>query len=428
MTRSRHSKVMALECLRCGADYDAGFHLDSRGCPRCQPQAPSNFAIRYTQEALAARAWKPGAASRGLAKYADFLPVEANEFTTLHEGDTPLVPAAQLGASLGITELYLKDEGRNPTWSHKDRFSAVSVSFARGIGATTVATASSGNAGASLAAYAAKAKLPCVALTFEKALGPMVEQIRRYGAMVLPLPNPEDRWPLLAEGVRRFGWFAASPFAGPVVGSHPVGIEGYKTIAFEIVEQLGRAPDWVVVPTAYGDVLSGVFRGFEDLAGLGVIERVPRMVAAEIHGSLNATINAGGDRVLQMPKDRNTRAVSIGVTQSSYQALSVLRRSAGIAVTIPEDRLLEWQARLAHEEGVLSELSSAASVAGAASLRNDGVIASADTVICVLTASGLKDLTMTPNRNQHAGDLRSFENALEFLRHEYGFVATSTLG
>jgi threonine synthase len=427
MTCAKRSKVMALACLRCGADHDVGLPLDSRGCPRCYPQAPANFGIRYTQEARAARAWTSTASSPGLARRADFLPVEAEDFTTLQEGDTPLIAAARLGASLGVAELYLKDEGRNPTWSHKDRFSAVAVAYARRIGAATLATASSGNAGASLAAYAAKANLPCVALTFEKAVGPMVEQMRRYGAMVLPLPRPEDRWPLLAEGVRRFGWFPGSPFAGPVVGSHPIGIEGYKTIAFEIVEQLGRVPDWVVIPTAYGDVLSGVLRGFQDLVDLGVTARLPRMAAAEIHGSLDATIRTGGDRVPQVRKEHETRAVSIGVAQSSYQALAAVRRSGGAAVKIPEDQLLEWQARLAREEGVLSELSSAAAVAGAAALRRDGVITPADTVVCVLTASGLKDLTEMPRRAQGAADLHSFENALAFLQREYGFAATPTV-
>src|SRR5262249_17864639 len=117
MTRSTRSKVVALACLRCGADHDVALPLDSRGCPRCQAEAPSNVAVRYAQEALAARGWKTGDGRQGLARYADFLPVAAEELTTLGEGDTPLIPATRLGASLGLTELYLKDEGRNPTWS-----------------------------------------------------------------------------------------------------------------------------------------------------------------------------------------------------------------------------------------------------------------------------------------------------------------------
>ncbi|WP_091968250.1 pyridoxal-phosphate dependent enzyme [Bradyrhizobium shewense] len=129
--------------------------------------------------------------------------------------------AERVGDSVKCPQLFFKEESRNPTWSHKDRFSCVAVSHARKIGARTIATASTGNAGASLAAYAAKAGLPCVVLTSQAASGLMTEQIKRYGAMVVPLPEGSQCWPVLEEGVRRLGWYATSPFVAPSSAAIP---------------------------------------------------------------------------------------------------------------------------------------------------------------------------------------------------------------
>jgi threonine synthase len=187
------------------------------------------------------------------------LPCDEDDAVSLGEGLSPLLPASAIGEKLGVPNLLIKDEGRNPTWSHKDRFSTVAVSAARLQGAQVVATASSGNAGASLAAYASAAGLRCVVATFSGTTGPMLAKIRKYGATVVVLSAKTDRWTFLAEGVTRFGWFAASPFHAPVVGSHPVGIEGYKTIAYEIVEQINGVPDWCAIPVCYGDALVGIW-------------------------------------------------------------------------------------------------------------------------------------------------------------------------
>ena len=176
-----------------------------------------------------------------LWRYAKRMPFDAPEAVSLGEGLTPLLPAERLAAQLGVFRLFIKNEGYNPTWSHKDRFSTVAVTAARELGAGVVATSSTGNAGASLAAYAAKAGLTCVVATLAGSAGPMLAQIRKHGAQVVPFDKKSDRWAFLEEGVKRFGWYVTSPYRQPVVGSHPVGIEGYKTIAFEIVEQMHGA-------------------------------------------------------------------------------------------------------------------------------------------------------------------------------------------
>jgi threonine synthase len=298
-----------------------------------------------------------------------------------------------MGRALGVPNLFIKDEGRNPTWSHKDRFSTVAVSLARSSGARVVATASSGNAGASLAAYAAKAGLRCVVVTFAGTAGAMLTQIKKYGAKIVPLADKSQRWPLLAAGVERFGWFATSPFQAPVVGSHPMGIEGYKTLAYEIFEQMhGSAPDWCVLPVCYGDALAGLFEGFVDLLEQGSIDRIPRLVAAEIHGSLSAALASTPDAVAEVPATFKTLAVSIGTTRSTFQALRALRLSGGTAVRVGNDGLIALQQQLAASEGIFAELASVTPLAAIETLRRQGVIAASDRVVAVVTASGLKDI------------------------------------
>jgi threonine synthase len=383
--------ITGFTCIRCGASYPATVEIDSKGCPACLDTAPANLKPVYANVADVPSI--PVNPTQSLWRYAHALPCAAENAVSLGEGQTPLIEATRIGELLGVTNLAIKDEGRNPTWSHKDRFSTVAVSVARTQGARVVATASSGNAGASLAAYAARAGLACVVTTFGGATGAMLAQIRKYGATVLPLVNKMDRWTMLAEAATRHGWFITSPYHAPVVGSHVLGIEGYKTIAYEIVDQSGGiAPDWCVLPVCYGDALSGVWMGFQELFAQRAIERLPRMVAAEVHGSLARALATGGDRLEERSMAFESLAVSIGAPRSTYQALKALRESSGRAVPVTNDGLVAMQERLARSEGIFAELASVAPLIAVARLCRDGVIARNDRVVAVVTASGLKDL------------------------------------
>lgn len=393
--------VIGFTCIRCGASYPATVEIDSRGCPACLNTAPANLKPLYARDADLASitANKP----RSLWRYAHAMPCAAEDAVSLGEGQTPLIEATRIGELLGVANLTIKDEGRNPTWSHKDRFSTVAVSVARAQGARVVATASSGNAGASLAAYAARAGLDCVVTTFAGAAGAMLAQIRKYGATVLPLVNKMDRWTMLDEAATRYGWFIASPYHAPVVGSHALGIEGYKTIAYEIVEQSGGVvPDWCILPVCYGDALAGVWMGFQELFEQRVIARLPKMVAAEVHGSLARALAAGVDRLEEHNMAFESLAVSIGAPRSTYQALKALRESSGCAVPVTNDGLVAMQERLASSEGIFAELASVTPLVAVAQLCRDGIIARDDRVVAIATASGLKDLDRSVG--QHVDD------------------------
>lgn len=419
---SEHSKehapgaanVVGLTCIRCCASYPASLEIDSRGCPACRDAAPANLRPVYASP-VDPRSIAPNAPS-SLWRYAHALPCSLEDAVSLGEGQTPLIAAARIGRALGARNLFIKDEGRNPTWSHKDRFSTVAVSVARAQGAKVVATASSGNAGASLAAYAARAGLSCVVATFGGSATAMQAQIRKYGATVFPLADKMDRWTLLAEAATRYGWFIASPYHAPVIGSHPLGIEGYKTIAYEIVEQSGgAAPDWCVLPVCYGDALFGVWTGFQELFAQGAISRLPRMAAAEVHGSLAQALATGSDRLEERSPAVESLAVSIGAPRSTYQALKALRESSGRAVPVNNDGLVEMQERLARDEGIFAELASVTPLLALARLREGGVIAPDDHVVAVVTASGLKDLDRSVGQAGHDTIFRSTDDAWDWL-------------
>lgn len=406
--------IVGFACLRCSASYPATAAIDSRGCPACHDVAPANLRPVYDRP-VGPRV-NAATPPRSLWRFAHALPCTARDAVSLGEGETPLIEAKRVGRMLGVPRLAIKDEGRNPTWSHKDRFSTVAVSVARAQGAQVVATASSGNAGASLAAYAARAGIPCVVTTFPGSTGAMLAQVRKYGATVLPLVNKMDRWTLLAEAATRYGWFIASPYRAPVVGSHPLGIEGYKTIAYELVEQSdGIAPDWCVLPVCYGDALSGVWAGFQELFAQGMISSLPRMVAAEVHGSLTRALATGSDRLEERSMTFESLAVSIAAPRSAYQALNALRDSSGCAVPVTNDGLVDMQERLAANEGIFAELTSVTPLLAISRLRRDGVIAPEERVVAVVTASGLKDLDRSFRHSADNTVFQSTSDAWEWL-------------
>ncbi len=382
--------VVGLECLRCGSRYEPRHYVSD--CPECHRQAPSNLVVAYESSLTTPRPRPDASAGSGLWRYGDLLPVTKADAVSLGEGGSPLHKLGSIGRTIGVEALLGKDESRNPTWSFKDRLACIAVSVAKSMGASAIVSSSTGNAGAAVAAYAAKAGLPCIVFTAKGAVGPLVTQMRVYGATVVAVANKADRWPLMQHAVRQFGWFPTSPFFGPVVGSNPYGIEGYKTLAYEIAEQMNwQIPDCCVLPVCYGDALIGMWRGFKDMQTLGWIDRVPRMLAAEIYGSLGAAVRDGGDALADMPLTHETVAKSTTATRSTFQALYVLRESGGAATVVGNDAIMQWQQVLAREEGLYVEPASAGAIAGVAQLKATGDIKATDTVVALLTASGLKD-------------------------------------
>ena len=410
-----------LRCTRCGAGYPLSHH--DRDCPACHGEAPSALAVEYDAAMLAPR--PPAPHGRGLWRHGDLLPVDEAEAVSLGEGGTPLLALPQVAARLGLDALYAKDETREPTGSFKDRLACVGVSAARRMGAPLIVSSSSGNAGAAAAAYAARAGLPCIVFTFREAPAPLVTQMRGYGARVVFAERPEDRGTLLREGMRRHGWFSTSPFTDPVTGSNPLAIEGYKTLAYEIAEDMGwDVPEWCVLPVCYGDALAAIRRGFEDMVALGWTRHVPRLVAAEVSGSLGMALASGEDRPPSVRRNAPTVATSIGAPGGTFQSLDALRRTDGRAVTVGDADLMRWQATLGREEGFWIEPSSAAALAAVETLVAEGTIRRADRVVVLATAGGLKDTATAAAAMPPVPVVPTdLDAALAIIRDTYGAAA-----
>jgi threonine synthase len=418
-------RAEALQCLRCGADYSVGRHF--LGCPACRDHGtPTNLAVRYAEADMRAAASRAGTRDgAGMWRYRDLLPVEDEFIVSLNEGGTPLVPVPRLGAQIGIPNLHVKDESRNPTGSFKDRLASAAVSMARQMGADVIVGSSSGNAGAATAAMAARAGMPCVMFTTKRFPLAMRVQMAVYGTCLLAAPTIEDRWLLVAASVEQLGWFPVTVFSYPYFGSSCYGIEGYKTIGYEIVDQLGKVPDDVVFPVGAGDAFSGAWKGLTEYRQAGVIDDLPRMHAAEVYGPLEYALAAGLEDCVQMPTGEvPSVAISVGSNLSTYQALRVLRQSGGSARTATNAQMLQAQRDLAALEGVYVETSSALSVAVLPGLLAEGLVRPEATVVAVLTASGLKDPETTAAHMPEIPECAStLESALKVLAFHYGLEA-----
>ena len=407
----------ALDCVRCGASWPLD-HYD-HACRSCAESGiAANLSVAYGGAAPPDRAALPDRPG-SLWRFADLLPVAAADAVSLGEGATPLVPV-DWGAGPAVE---VKDESRNPSWSFKDRLATVAVSWAKAAGARVVAASSSGNAGAAAAAYAARAGLACVVLTFRGAAGPMVAQMRAAGAMVVECASPDDRWTVLEAAVRAFGWFPTTPFSGPAAGSNPLGIEGYKTLAYEIACQRGwRVPDWCVLPVCYGDALYGMWKGFDEMRRWGWTDRAPRLAAAEVSGSLAAALADGAAMPRPAARGPASVAASIDVRQGTVQAVEALRRSGGVAVALDDAAILDARSRLARRAGLFVEASSAAAFAAIDALRAGGAIRAGAEIAAVATASGLKDFGAAPPPSPAPPAIGAdLDELVRALRDRYGF-------
>ncbi len=331
----------------------------------------------------------------GLFKYRELLPLPAGVTpVSLGEGGTPLVQLDGVAEELGVGRFLIKDETRNPTWSYKDRLAAVAVTKAKHDGTDTVVVASTGNHGAAVAAYAAAAGLRCVALTVASVPLTMKVLMQVYGADVVAVDDLEDRWTLMRAGVRERGWVPVSGIADPPAGSNPWGVDGYKTISSELFEELGAVPDIVVVPTAYGDGIAGIARGFADMVELGRTDRVPQMVAVDPFGAYAAGLEEG--RPVWIERGASV-AFSIATPIATEQGLAAIRASGGTAIGVGDDaEIMEAQRRLA-SAGIYLEASSAISLPAVRRLVEGGRAGPDTTVVVIGTATGLKDVGVTAN-------------------------------
>ena len=319
-------------------------------------------------------------------RYREFLPVsDATPRLSLGEGATPLVHLRRLGDRLGLDRLFAKVEGQNPTGSFKDRGMVVAVAKALEEGAASIICASTGNTSASAAAYGAAAGLETVVVLPRGAIavGKLLQALVA-GARVIAI---EGNFDAALRVVRELA--ADGPRPVTLVNSvNPHRLAGQKTAAFEVCDDLGRAPDVVAIPVGNAGNISAYWAGFREYAEAGRTEGLPRMMGFQAAGA--APIVAG--HPIAEPQTIAT-AIRIGDPASWSKATAARDESGGLIESVTDDAILDVYRSLAREEGIFCEPSSAASVAGVAGLVDEGRLARESTIVCVLTGSGLKDPT-----------------------------------
>lgn len=387
-----------LRCPRCGRTTGGDDRGAYKGCPAC---ARTGRVVAYECDFRASALART--AAPGLWRWSAALPVDARHAVSLGEGDTPLLRLPRVARDVGVKELYVKNEAANPTGSHKDRLAALAVAAARQAGARVVTGASTGNHGAALAAYCAQAGLRCVIFTTAAITDAMRSSIQVTGAELVAAADAETRYELIDEAMQRDGWVVATNASSPPVGSPPIAVEGYKTIAYEMWEQLqGELPDWVVVPVSYGCCLAGIQRGFAELADAELIARPPRLAAVEPFGALQGALASNGEVLGPVPVEP-TAAFSLATRYTTDRAWRALMAAEGVAITVPEEELLDEQLRFGRLSGLYAEVSSSVTIAAVRRLVSVGTIAAKDSVACLLTATGLKDPGTTLRRLPQLG-------------------------
>jgi threonine synthase len=412
-----------LRCLRCGADYPTDAPVDSlRYVCDCRPNQGSDLGtldVQYDYAAIS-RVINPTRMAadpdRSMGRYWPLLPVaDRAQLPPLPVGNTPLLPALRLGQAVGVPHLWIKDDGRNPSASLKDRASTIAVARAQAANCPVVATASTGNAAAALAALAASAGQPTVIFVPKTAPPAKIAQLLVYGSTVLAIDGSYDQaFDLCVAACHEFGWYNRN------TGYNPYMTEGKKTVSFEIVEQLYEfrvrildfgltahqpakiqnpkpklaVPDAVFVSVGDGCIIGGVHKGFCDLLALGWIERMPRLYGVQSTESAALYQAWRNGLTIPEPVQATTRADSISVDapRDAVKALNAVRQSGGAFIAVPDTAILAALLPLARLGGVFAEPAGATAYAGLVQAAQAGLVTPDETIVVINTGSGLKDV------------------------------------
>ncbi|MDG5774940.1 threonine synthase [Haloarculaceae archaeon H-GB2-1] len=380
--------VVALACTRCGRRHDPDSVTYT--CPE-HDGVTGILDVVYDYEGLADRL--PDSLPDGVADMWDFaplLPVGDGPVVSMGEGGTPLLDAPTLSEALGVATL-VKDETGNPTGSTKDRGSSVVVTRARQEGRDVVTCASTGNAAASLAGYAARGDLDCrifvpANVPEGKAVQPLV-----YGADVLAVDGDyDDAYDLCRTVARRRDWYNRS------AAMNPYAMEGKRTLGHELALQGGDDLDWVVLPVGNGCTLAGTWKGLREFERLGLLDDAPAMLGVQAAGS-SAVHDRFHDRE-PSPGETTADSIDVGTPHNAGKACDALVESEGTSVTVTDDAILDAAKTLGGTEGIYAEPASAATVAGVREALERGIVDPSDAVAVVATGTGFKDVASARRR------------------------------
>ena len=376
--------AITLRCRECSREYAiAPRHV----CDFCF--GPVEVAYDYEAIRRVTSRARIEAGPPTLWRYADLLPADPAFRVDLHAGFTPLLKANNLGRRLGLNNLYIKNDTLNPTWSFKDRVVSMAIAKAREFGFDTLACASTGNLANSVAAHAARAGMKAFVfipadLEAGKILGSAI-----YAPMLVAVDGTYDQVNrLCAELGDKYGWAFVN------INVRPFYAEGSRTLAFEVAEQLGwRAPDHCVVPIASGSLFSKVYKGFNELAKVGLIEEAKvRMSGAQAEGCspVAAAWSAGSLNFRPVKPNTIAKSLAIGNPADGYYVLVILRDTGGACPAVSDDEVIEGMKLLAETEGVFAETAGGVVIATLKRLAESGTIHPDETTVAFITGGGLK--------------------------------------
>ena len=376
------------ECINCHTKYPTDEVIYF--CRKCGDILEIKLDYDMATDLLKKSGWRKTPLS--VWRYRDLMPIhDASKIVTLNEGGTGLHQCKRLGKALGISQLYVKNEGENPTGSFKDRGMTVGVTKALELGVKSVICASTGNTSASLAAYAAKAGLQCAVLipSGKIAYGKLAQAII-YGAKVIQVRGNFDQ---ALDIVFKLSEKHRNIYL--LNSINPFRIEGQKSLGFEICEQLdNKPPDRVIVPVGNAGNISAIWKGFTEFHNLGFVKTLPKMTGIQAVGAapIAEAIKNGSSTITPVSTPETiATAIRIGAPVSWKKAINAIRDSGGTAETVTDEEILEAQKTLSRLEGLFVEPASASSIAGLKKLVENGDVDKNERIVCVTTGHGLKD-------------------------------------
>ncbi len=367
--------------------------------------------IQYDYQAIGKAFTKADlAASTDLSifRYRPLLPVEHDSpAPTMVVGNTPLLQFDILGEELGIKRLLIKDDGRLPTASFKDRASTIAVVKAQEQKAEVITTASTGNAAAALSGICASVGQKNVIFVPASAPRAKLAQLLMFGSTVILVNGTyDDAFELCMQAANEYGWYNRN------TGYNPYMTEGKKTCALEICEQLcWQAPDAIFVSVGDGCIIGGIHKGLKDLSAMGWIDKMPRLYGVQAEGSsyMAQAWRSGEDIVTKAPISAKTVAdsISAGLPRDRIKALDAVAKTKGAYLTVSDDQIIRAIPDLARKTGVFAEPAGAATWAGLQKAAQEGLLQGTETVVMINTGSGLKDINSAMDAVGRVG-LRSF--------------------
>ena len=382
--------VLGLKCTICGAEYsvDEAAYV----CPRHGNEGILD--VLYDYDLVRRRLTREGLAANGepsIWRYKPLLPVRADSpVPPLAVGWTPLYPARRLRQHLGLADLWVKDDGRNPSASFKDRASAVGIVKAQELGCDLIVAASTGNAAASLACLSASVGLRNVIFVPQSAPQAKIAQLLVFGATVVAVRGSYDQaFDLSLAATREYGWYSRNTAFNPYLS------EGKKTAAFEICEQLGwQAPDRIFVSVGDGCIIGGLGKGLRDLVALGLIEKLPRLVGVQAEGSsvLYDAWRRGSEEIRPVPPHTLADSIASERPRDRVKALRAVRDTDGEFVAVSDAEILAAMRLLGETTGVFGEPAGSAPLAGLLKMGRQGRIDPAERIVVLVTGNGLKDV------------------------------------